>query len=248
MRIVDLMDCTIRVIKNPHQANYLARNVDIQFKTDDDPMIHVQALRSHAYTVNMQTFEKSNDSNNPNNYHHPHQLELLERIKMLDMLNDFVFNYRNLLKFASTPLPFPLIQMGRTFLFLWTFSIPLVLRGVVNETYSAMAFVFFLTYGFIGLELVSMKLMDPFGDGINDLNVTGMKEATIIGIEKDVKIFGEEFTLRDKRLEYSRQRPRPPMQGPSAVYDDGIIGKGSSIEVDHAFHGTSNQNVYHSMN
>jgi len=69
-----------------------------------------------------------------------------------------------------------LLQMGRTFLFLWTFTIPFVLRGVVDEIIPAMAFVFFLTYGFIGLELVAIKMMDPFGDGINDLNVTGMRE------------------------------------------------------------------------
>jgi len=124
-------------------------------------MLHVQALRSHLYYVYFDDDQ---------------QLQLLEQIKLLDMLNEFVIHYRNLLILASTPLPFPMLQMGRTFLFLWTFSIPFVLRGVVDEMLSAITFVFFLTYGFIGLELVAMKLMEPFGDGVNDLNVTGMRE------------------------------------------------------------------------
>ena len=85
--------------------------------------------------------------------------------------------------------------------------------------YSAMAFVFFLTYGFLGLELVAIKLMDPFGDGKNDLNVSGMREATAIGIERDLQVFGEVGKIRDPRLEYSRQKPRPPMK---AVYDTSI--------------------------
>lgn len=166
-------------------------------KTDDDPMVHVVGLRSHLYSVNVKAIfakttsdsdENDKDDNNDNNkqqqqeqFHQQQykQLELLERMKMVDMLHDFVANYRNLLICASTPIPFPLIQMGRTFLFLWTFSIPLVLRGVVSEIYTGMAFVFFLTYGFVGLELVAMKLMFPFGDDYNDLNVIGMKEVNL---------------------------------------------------------------------
>lgn len=111
-------------------------------------MVHVQALRIHLYqTAN--ALEQ--------------QLQLLEKVKLIDLLNDFVLHYRNLLKLASTPLPFPLLQMARTFLLIWTFTIPFVLRGVVDEAFVAMIFVFFLTYGFVGLELVAMKLMSPFG-------------------------------------------------------------------------------------
>jgi predicted membrane chloride channel (bestrophin family) len=82
----------------------------------------------------------------------------------MDMTNSFANSYATLVELASTPLPFPLSQMARTFLFLWTFSIPFVLRGVVDEAVIAMTFVFFLTYGFVGLELVAMKLMHPFGE------------------------------------------------------------------------------------
>lgn len=159
-KIIDLMDCTIRVIQDEKQAVFLARNEFVEYNSDD-PMIHVQALRFHLYK-GCHVLE--------------HPLELMEKMKLVDILNEYVIHYRNLLKLASTPLPFPLLQMARTFLFLYTFTIPFVLRGVVDEAFVAMIFVFFLTYGFVGLELVAIELMYPFGDDVNGLNVTGMRE------------------------------------------------------------------------
>ena len=107
--------------------------------------------------------------------------------------------------------------MARTFLFIWTFSIPLALRGVVDDFVVEIIFVFFLTYGFIGLELVATKLMYPFGDDVNDLNVTGMREATLSGLERDIILAGEEVTptastsiLNDRRLDFDDQLPRYP--------------------------------------
>jgi predicted membrane chloride channel (bestrophin family) len=219
----------------------LARNVDVDWKTIDDPMLHVQALRLHLYTINEQLFQGEDDPT-------MRRLEMLERMRMLDQLDEFTVHYRNLLKCASTPLPFTMVQMGRTFLFLWTFTIPLVLRGVVNEIYSAMVFVFFLTYGFVGLELVGMKLMNPFGDGSQDLNVTGMKQATALGIERDLHAFGEEPHLNDKRLEYSRQKVNAPMKSP--LFDSG----GTSLHSNNLPHDSatnlllaSSENLYHPM-
>jgi len=214
-------------------------------------MQHVQALRTHMYNVNRQvekdaTTSNSGDDNNNNQNNNP-ILELFERMKLMDMLTEFVVHYRNLLKCASTPLPFPLVQMGRTFLFLWTFTIPLVLRGVVEELYSALAFVFFLTYGFVGLELVCMKLMNPFGDGTNDLNVSGMKEATIIGMEKDMQTFSgsSNYSLLDKRTEFSRQKPRPPMKNrPPDGYSQNVTTNAGHRE---ATDTCDDPNSYHQM-
>lgn len=62
---------------------------------------------------------------------------------------------------------------------------PFALVGIIEEIISVMIFVFFLTYGFIGLEFVSMQLLSPFGDGMNDIDILGMGEATLIGIRLD---------------------------------------------------------------
>lgn len=205
VQIVELLEATTRVIQDPHHASYLARNDEVPIKTDDDdPMVHVEALRFHLFNVNRKVASTIsiptkcyNDNGNlPETAEEINSkdqdiesLDLFERMKLMDPLNEFVLHYDNLLKFSSTPLPFQLIQMGRTFLFLWTFTIPLVMRGFVEEMYSAMAFVFFLTYGFVGLELVSTSLMNPFAKKGKMLNVIGMKEATVAGIQRDIQVF-----------------------------------------------------------
>ena len=66
-----------------------------------------------------------------------------------------IVSYRNLLRLASSPLPFPLVQMGRTFTAVWTLSLPFVLIGddFAEDSLSTFTFVILLTYGFLGLEL-----------------------------------------------------------------------------------------------
>ena len=165
--IIQLLDCTKRVIQDEDIAKYLAKNNHIMQDNNDndndnapppiiDPLSIVQSLRLHLYS----------DSTTIG-------LQLLERVTLVTKLDSFVASYRHLLDYASTPL----IQMGRAFLFLWTFSMPLVLlQGPFTDLWTAMVFLFFLTYGFIGLELVAMKLVEPFGDGRHDVQVTNIRD------------------------------------------------------------------------
>ena len=54
---------------------------------------------------------------------------------------------------------------GQTFLFLYLFTIPLVLVGDTKSGLFAHCFaVFLMTYGFMGLEVIAIALDDPFGD------------------------------------------------------------------------------------
>jgi predicted membrane chloride channel (bestrophin family) len=102
-------------------------------------------------------------------------------------------------KFMTTPVPFPLIQMTRTIVLFYIFTIPFVLlkdeSAGINMLVEHCVVVFMLTYGyvqrnqvvillpvascvlrssfvlwnsFLGLELVSIELDDPFGDDDND--------------------------------------------------------------------------------
>lgn len=167
-KTVELLQSTIRVIKDEEKACYLARNEPPS--TEDDPFLYALALRSHIYHGCCVL---------------PVDLHILERSKLVDAINLYLTAYRQLLKLASTPLPFTMIQMGRTFLFLWTFTLPFALVGIVDEIISVIIFVFFLTYGFVGLEFVSMQLLHPFGDSDNDINIDGMSDAVIVGLEKD---------------------------------------------------------------
>ena len=58
--------------------------------------------------------------------------------------------------------------MTRTFLFVWVFSLPMVLVADNDNTVEVLVLMLFITYGFIGLEYVSMELDDPYGNDPND--------------------------------------------------------------------------------
>lgn len=173
--VLELMDCTKTVIQSEELAKHFARNKALKDPSAAtravDPLALSQRLRLHLFCSSYSL-----------------TLELLERVTLINKLQDFTTTYHRLLELASTPLPLPLVQMGRAFLFLWTFTMPLVLQqGPFTDLTAAMLFLFFLTYGFIGLELVSIMLIFPFGDGVNDLQVTKMRDATVAGIELDLE-------------------------------------------------------------
>lgn len=188
-KIFDIMSRTVDVLQDDKKACYLARNdfkMEIENNMDDgieiDPLHYVQLLRIHLYTYNNIIVPSSSNTNNAT------RMELLEKVKLVDMLVFFGSSYRDLLRLASTPLPFPMIQMGRTFLFLWVYTMPLALMGLEIQLIATLAFVFFISYGYIGLELISMKLLNPFGNDVNDLDIVGIQKATELAIMKDSKL------------------------------------------------------------
>mmetsp|Transcript_3582 Transcript_3582/g.5422 ORF Transcript_3582/g.5422 Transcript_3582/m.5422 type:complete len:382 (-) Transcript_3582:156-1301(-) len=99
-----------------------------------------------------------------------------EELKLLDMVSGFLKAYAGLKKLINTPFPFPLVQMARTFLFFWVFTLPFALCSNAKELPGILLSTFFITYGFVGLEYVSMELDDPFGDDPNDFDDLGMAE------------------------------------------------------------------------
>jgi len=60
--------------------------------------------------------------------------------------------------------------MARTFLFLYVFTVPFVMLKDESNVFAHCFTVFLLTYGFVGLETVSIELDNPFGDDDNDFN------------------------------------------------------------------------------
>ena len=66
--------------------------------------------------------------------------------------------------------------MGRTFVFVGAFTLPLAVVGQISNIFTACFALFLITYGFIGIELVSIELDDPFGDDPNDLDVMVMAQ------------------------------------------------------------------------
>lgn len=91
--------------------------------------------------------------------------------RLLSSVDGFMNGFYGMRKFLTTPVPFPMVQMARTFLFCYVFTIPFTFLSdsVVSGIYHAIA-VFIITYGFIGLETCAIELDNPFGKDPNDLN------------------------------------------------------------------------------
>lgn len=92
-----------------------------------------------------------------------------EEMRLLDLVGDFSNDFHNLRQLIVTPMPFPLVNMAKIFLFLWVFTIPFSLchftfKGGVTVP---VTIIFLITFGFMGLEYVSMELSDPFGEDVS---------------------------------------------------------------------------------
>jgi predicted membrane chloride channel (bestrophin family) len=202
-KATEIMDASVCVLKDRSLAKHFAHNKALETPPVtkrmasetfvSDPLTLIQSLRMHLYcTPGL-------------------GLESLQKMHLVNKLQEYTSCYAHLLNLASTPLPFPLVQMGRAFLLIWTFSMPLVLLdGPFDSVWSAQVFLFFLTYGFIGLELVSIKLSDPFGNGRDDVQISGIRDACIVGIENDLKeMTAMQVTISERRRRFSRTKRTP---------------------------------------
>lgn len=103
-------------------------------------------------------------------WHHPCN----EEMRLLDYVGDFLHNFHNIRKLILTPLPFPLVNMSKIFLFLWVFTVPFAICHFDFPnlgTVVPVLMVFLITFGFVGLEYVSMELSDPFGDDVRKMHM-----------------------------------------------------------------------------
>lgn len=103
-------------------------------------------------------------------------LNIVEEIKLLSYVSDFCTSCYGLNKLITTPFSFPLVQMSRTMLFFWVFTLPMALMNDSAERIQIAIIIFFVTYGFIGMEYVSIELDDPFGDDPNDFKTLRMAQ------------------------------------------------------------------------
>ena len=100
-----------------------------------------------------------------------------ETIKTLSSIVDkFLDGYLGQIRMRVFPLPFGLLQMARTMLFLWVLTLPLATQADATGSPFVHCFtVFFLTYAFLGLEALSIDLENPFGTDANDVDNLGTR-------------------------------------------------------------------------
>ena len=87
---------------------------------------------------------------------------LIQReIALHNLIGQLLDNYKLLCNFITTPYPFPLVQMTKALVLLWLFLLPFyMLHGIYSfvGSVSLGVAIFFMTYGFFGLECVAMEL------------------------------------------------------------------------------------------
>jgi len=101
-------------------------------------------------------------------------MHINKELRLHHFVSEFITAYHGLMKLITTPFPFPLVQMTRTFLLVWIFTLPWVLMNSTKKLPALILIVFTITYAFVGLEFVSIELDDPYGSDANDFDVLGM--------------------------------------------------------------------------
>lgn len=128
-------------------------------------------------------------------------LGLSEEMLLLGKVGSFLDAFQGLKKLMTTPFPFPLVQMTRWFLFAWVFTIPMTLTEAMHYIFEIMVVVFFITYGFLGIEYVSIEMDDPFGDDATDIDHGGLAEIVYEDIYLSiVKTDGQNEALKLRRM------------------------------------------------
>ena len=110
-------------------------------------------------------------------------------------------------KFLTTPVPFPLIQMARTFVFFYVYTVPFALLSDNSSPIAHCVVIFILTYGFMGLEYVSIELDNPFGEDANDFDNLGMAETAFEDTYLTIlQCDGPQWTDRLRQRMYKSER------------------------------------------
>lgn len=184
-----------------------------------------------AFELRKEIMQQRNNKDLNKRFFHRHPCN--EEFKILEYVNTFLSAYHELKRLIETPYPFPLIQMARTFLFAWVFTIPLALLDGKYDFYEVFIVGILLTYGFVGLERVSIEMEDPFGNDENDLDEMGLAQTVF----EDIYIalckcdgIDSAYLLRKKIVK--RIKAADPLTNFKKNHTDGILSKKSFISYD----------------
>jgi hypothetical protein len=101
-----------------------------------------------------------------------------EEMRLLGFVGDFDQAFSELRQLVTTPLPFPFVNMARIFLFLWLYTVPFSIChfDFSNGAMVPVTMIFLITFGFMGMEYVSIELSDPFGEDPSDFDDLGLAQ------------------------------------------------------------------------
>jgi len=94
-----------------------------------------------------------------------HEMDLAQE------LNSYINAYHTLTQMSSAPFPFPLIQMSFTIIDVWIHTLPFALASTIENGYVCALIVFFIHFGFAGINSISNEIMHPTGSDPNDFEM-----------------------------------------------------------------------------
>lgn len=109
-----------------------------------------------------------------------HEMDLTQE------LNSYINAYHTLTQMSSAPFPFPLIQMSFTIIDVWLHTLPFALARTIKNGYACALIVFFIHFGFAGINAVSNEIMHPTGTDPNDFEMESYRDRTARGIQGDL--------------------------------------------------------------
>jgi predicted membrane chloride channel (bestrophin family) len=111
----------------------------------------------------------------------PESLNPMQEMQLMTCIKDFITGYRGIRKYLTAPLPLPLVQLGRIFVFAYVFTLPFALLSADLELkeVQVIMLVVLMTYGFVGCELLFVELDDPFAEDPNDLPLIEEAKASL---------------------------------------------------------------------
>jgi len=174
-RTIKMLRTVVSVLEYESTGNH-AWKIPILSKEEKNALHNAVGKSNERSTMVLAMFLRTTISANSKYLETP--LHVNKELRLYVLVSNFVHAYHSLMKLVSTPFPFPLVQMTRTFLFIWIFTLPFVLVNDIYKTPALIFIVFFITYAFIGLECVAIELDDPFGDDANDFDVLGLANVT----------------------------------------------------------------------
>ena len=153
------------------------------------------------------------------------QLDSMQVKQLTDQVELFLEGFHGIRVYLTIPLPFSMIQMARIFLVLYVFTMPFAILSADLKLadFQVVLLVMLMTYGFMGLEIVSTNLDDPFGSDPSDLPVIEqMKE-----LMEDVMLMISQVDGLDAAMQLrSRITGKPSTRRSSinpATEEDGLL-------------------------
>jgi len=148
----------------------------MQQKILNPPMVIHKEMKLHQYVIDLAESYQGMAMFSATPY--PFPISQMTRYCKFRLL-PYIYNIYLLIYIYIFMKTHSCIIFFRIFLFMWVFTLPFALLYQSDELFSIIVIIFFGTYGFFGLEFVSIEMDDPFGSDANDIEMIKLSSVSL---------------------------------------------------------------------